>query len=233
MIPLKDTVARRLFPLITWVIILLNSAVFLFEISLPPEALKEAVAIFGVVPARFSQPGPLPVIDYLDVITSMFIHGGWLHIIGNMWFFFLFGRSLEDRMGHLRFLAFYLLCGISAGATYIIFDSQSTLPSIGASGAIAGVMGAYILTFPTARILTLIPILFIPFFVEIPAFFFLGLWFFIQVLSETFTYFSHVPGGGVAWWAHIGGFITGMVLLFVFRKKSRPHQPDEFHNYAK
>lgn len=233
MIPLKDTVLRRLFPLISWTIILLNFIVFFFEISLPPGALREFIIIFGVVPARFSQPGTLPLIDYLDVVTSMFIHGGWLHIIGNMWFFFLFGRSLEDRMGHMRFLTFYFLCGISAGATYIIFDSQSTVPSIGASGAIAGVMGAYILAFPTARILTLIPIIIFPLFIEIPAFFFLGFWFLIQVMSETFSYFSHVPGGGVAWWAHIGGFITGMILLFIFRKKSRSHQPDEFHNYAK
>jgi membrane associated rhomboid family serine protease len=233
MIPLKDTVTRGLFPLITWSIILLNFAVFFFEISLTPESLREFVIIFGVVPARLSQPGPVPVIDYLNVVSSMFIHGGWLHIIGNMWFFYLFGRSLEDRMGHTRFLAFYLLCGITAGATYIIFDSQSTVPSIGASGAIAGVMGAYILAFPTARILTLIPILFFPFFIEIPAFFFLGFWFLIQVISEAFSYFSHVPDGGVAWWAHIGGFITGMVLPFVFRRRKRPHQPDEFHNYVK
>ncbi len=232
MIPLKDTVIRRLFPFITWTIILLNFVVFFFEISLSPEALQQVVIIFGVVPARFAVPGPLPVIDYLDIITTMFIHGGWLHILGNMWFFYLFGRSLEDRMGHFRFLVFYFLCGITASLTYIIFDFHSTVPSIGASGAIAGVMGAYILAFPTARILTLIPILFIPFFIEIPAFFFLGFWFLIQVMSETFSYLSHAPGG-VAWWAHIGGFIMGMVLLFVFRKKGRPHQPDELHGYAK
>ena len=232
MIPLKDSVFRRLFPLMTWTIICLNAAVFFLELHMPSEVLNEFVFTFGVVPARYAGAGPLSTIDYMDVITSMFIHGGWLHIIGNMWFFYLFGGSVGGRMGHWRFLIFYILCGVSAGATYIIFDPHSAIPSIGASGAIAGVMGVYILMFPKSRILTLIPIIFIPFFVEVPAIIFLGFWFLIQVMSETVSYFS-ATSGGVAWWAHIGGFVAGMILMVPFRAKSRPHQPDELHNYAK
>jgi membrane associated rhomboid family serine protease len=241
MIPLKDNVFRREFPVMTWIIILVNAAVFLFEISLPPDALNQVIQVFGLVPARYVELGLSPgsrfsVLRYLPLVTCMFLHGGWLHIIGNMWFLYLFGGSVEDRIGHSRYLFFYLLCGIIAGLSYIVFDAQSSVPSIGASGAIAGVMGAYILMFPSARILTLFILVFIPFFFELPAFFYLGLWFFLQIASETFSYLSPELGFGVAWWAHIGGFAAGMILLFLFRKRKheyRSHQPDELHHYAR
>ncbi len=241
MIPLKDNIFRREFPSMTWMLILANAAVFWFELSLPEEVLNQIVQVFGIVPARYAELGLFPawrysLSRYLPLVTSLFLHSGWLHIIGNMWFLYLFGGSVEDRLGHARFLLFYLLCGISAGLAYVIFDVQSSVPSIGASGAIAGIMGSYILLFPTARILTLVPVIFIPLFFELPAFFYLGLWFLLQVFSETFSYLSPGAGVGVAWWAHIGGFAAGMILLFFFRKRKnefRRRQPDEWHHYAR
>ncbi|VAX26920.1 FIG056164: rhomboid family serine protease [hydrothermal vent metagenome] len=238
MFPVKDTVPRRDFPYITWMIILINGMVFLFEISLPEDSLKQLFYLFGVVPARYSHPDwavlfGLPLDDYWPFITNMFLHGGWIHIIGNMWMLYLFGDNVEDRMGHGRFLVFYLLSGIAASITYFIFDMHSTVPAIGASGAIAGVMGAYLVMFPTARVITLIPIFFLPFFIEIPAFLYLGVWFASQVFSGTFSLLAPEAGGGIAWWAHIGGFIAGMVLLPVFRKKKRSYRkyfPDEIYS---
>jgi len=241
MIPLKDTVFRREFPFMTWLIILISGAVFYFELSLPQEALIRLIYSFGVVPARYSDHGAfsvfqIPVSSYLPLITCMFLHGSWLHIIGNMWFLHIFGGSVEDRIGHGWYLFFYLLCGIISGLTYIIFDIQSNTPSIGASGAIAGIMGAYFVLFPTARVLTLIPIIFIPFFVELPAYFFLGFWFFLQVVSETFSRLSPEISGGIAWWAHIGGFTAGVLFLFLFRQKvalqHREH-PDKALHYLR
>jgi membrane associated rhomboid family serine protease len=164
----------------------------------------------------------------------MFMHGSWLHIIGNMWFLYLFGASVEDRMGKLRYFFFYVLCGLMAGFIYIYFDLQSMVPSIGASGAIAGVMGAYLVLFPTARIVTLIIIIIIPFFIELPALLYIAIWFFYQVLLEAIYASSPGLAGGIAWWAHIGGFVSGMLLLFPFRVKGLFHrQPyaDEQHRY--
>jgi membrane associated rhomboid family serine protease len=158
----------------------------------------------------------------------MFLHGGWLHILGNMWFLYLFGRTVEDRMGHLRFLIFYLLCGIAANIAYFMLDLRSAVPEFGASGAIAGVMGAYVVLFPTARILTLVPIFIFPWLVEIPALFFVGYWFLLQVFSGTLSFASQGSSGGVAWWGHVGGFLAGVLFLFMFRR--HPHRkqyPDE------
>ena len=149
----------------------------------------------------------------------MFLHGGWLHIIGNMWFLHLFGSTLEDRLGHGRFLIFYLLSGIAASVMYFLMAAYSKVPAFGASGAIAGVMGAYIVMFPRARILTLILILFFPIFVELSAFVYIGIWFLLQLFSGTLVLVSPTAGGGVAWWGHIGGFLTGIMLLPFFRKK--------------
>ncbi|HPC72947.1 MAG TPA: rhomboid family intramembrane serine protease [Syntrophales bacterium] len=241
MIPLKDTVYRREFPIMTWLIILVSTAVFYYELSLPREVLEQVFYSFGVVPARYSDHGALsvsqvPLPAYLPLITSLFLHGSWLHIIGNMWFLYIFGGSVEDRIGHGRYLFFYLLCGIISGLTFVLFDLQADSPSIGASGAIAGIMGAYFILFPTARVLTLIPIIIIPFFVELPAYFFLGLWFFLQVVSETTSRLSPEISGGIAWWAHIGGFLTGAFLLLLFRKKGplrRREHPDRALHYLK
>lgn len=165
----------------------------------------------------------LQLINYLSFLTTMFLHGGWLHFLGNMWFLKIFGSKVEDRMGHGRFLVFYLIAGVLASMSYIYFSPRSSMPVIGASGAIAGVMGAYYVLFPRARILTLIPIFIIPWFVELPAIFFLGWWFLIQLFSGTVAQVLPAAGGEVAWWAHIGGFIFGIVLVPFFRKNPRTY----------
>ena len=239
MFPLKDTIQRLGFPSMTWALIILNGVIFLLEISIPKDILGTVFYHFGLVPARYSYPRwayihGLPFDDYLSFLTNMFLHGGWLHIIGNMWFLHLFGSTLEDRLGHGRFLIFYLLSGIAASVIYFMVDIHSTLPAFGASGAIAGVMGAYIVTFPRARIVTLILIFFIPIFVEISAFVYIGLWFLMQLISGTLTLGSPEAGGGVAWWGHIGGFVVGTVLLPFFRRNgpsSRRTYPDETYHY--
>jgi membrane associated rhomboid family serine protease len=240
MIPLKDTIPRIGFSFITWTLILLNAIVFVFEISISKDSLQQLFYLFGLVPERYTYPKwalihGLPPGNFSPFLTNMFLHGGWLHIIGNMWFLHLFGSTVEDRMGHLRFLFFYLLSGLAANLIFFMFDLHSAIPEFGASGAIAGVMGAYIVMFPKAQILTLIPILFIPFLVNLPALFYLGVWFLIQVLSGTLSFTSHGAGGGIAWWAHIGGFVTGIVLLPFFRNRKLSYRksfPDEIYHYV-
>ncbi len=229
MLPIKDTIPRTGFATVTWILIVLNGAIFLFEISLPKDILGRAFYLFGLVPAKYSYPRwayihGMPFDHYLSFLTSMFIHGGWLHILGNMWFLRLFGSRVEDSLGHIRFLIFYLLSGIAAGAIYFTVDIHSTIPEFGASGAIAGVMGAYMVMFPKARIVTLIPIFFLPLFVELSAIFFVGYWFILQLLSGTLSLTSQGSGGGVAWWAHIGGFIAGILFLSFFKRKGRTYR---------
>lgn len=239
MIPLRDTIPRIGFPLVVCFLIAINGIIFLYELSLPKDLLTSFLYLFGLVPERYSAPHwalvhGLSFDDYLSFFTNMFLHGGWLHIIGNMWFLYLFGSRVEDQMGHVRFLIFYLLAGIAASVIYFVADIHSTIPAFGASGAIAGVMGAFIVMFPKARILTLIPIFFFPLFIELSAFFFIGYWFVIQLLSGTLSFASHQASGGVAWWAHIGGFVVGIVLVPFFRKKEhtyRRHYPDEKYKY--
>jgi len=235
MIPIRDTIPHRRFPFSTWFIIILNGLVFIFELSLSEEDLRQFTYVFGVVPQRyfhlesFLSQGFLA--DYLPFLSSMFLHGGWFHIIGNMWFLHLFGDNVEDCMGHIRFLIFYLLSGITATLIFVYFEPHSRFPVIGASGAIAGVMGAYFIMFPRSRILTLLPVLFIPYFIEIPAVIFLGLWFILQLFSGTFALVIPEAGGGIAWWAHIGGFIVGILLLPIFRKKAyrRRYRDERYH----
>lgn len=216
MIPIRDAARSAHFPLINWLLIVANSLAFFWQLSLGPR-LQEAVFLYGIVPMRYSDPVAAAHFTLLEQVlpffTSMFLHGGWLHILGNMWFLYIFGDNIEDRLGSIRYLFFYLLCGIAAGLIHLITNWHSRLPTIGASGAIAGVMGAYVLLFPRARILTLVPIFFFVQFFEIPAFIFLGYWFLIQLLSAGLT-----PSemGGVAWWAHIGGFVAGAVLVKLF-----------------
>jgi membrane associated rhomboid family serine protease len=211
----------------TWLIILANGLVFAYELSLPPPVLKGFFFDFGIVPARYFHSGGLsgaglPLLDYLPFLSSMFLHGGWAHILGNMWFLYLFGDNVEDRMGHVRFLVFYLLSGLSAGAIHYWTNIHSTLPTIGASGAIAGVMGAYFVLYPRSRIITLVPIFFYPLFLEIPAILFLFFWFLTQILSGSLALASGESFGGIAWWAHAGGFAAGIVLQFLF-VRSRGH----------
>jgi membrane associated rhomboid family serine protease len=220
-------------PVVTRALILVNVVVFFFELALPESLLESVFYLFGLVPARFTQPEwaawiGLPVDSYWPFLTHQFLHGGWLHIIGNMWMLWIFGDNVEDRMGPGRFLTFYLLCGFAAGATHMLTNPDSTVPSVGASGAIAGVLGAYFLLYPMARVLVLLPILFLPFFFEVPAVVFLGVWFFIQLFSGTLALAGPEQVGGIAWWAHIGGFVAGMLMRGLFvRRRIRPLQPDE------
>ncbi len=228
MFPIKDTVPRIGFPAVTWALIFLNGIIFIFEISIPEDILQQLFFLFGLVPARYSYPDWAL---FLPFLTNMFLHGGLFHILGNMWFLHIFGSSVEDRMGHLRFLVFYLLSGISANVFYFLVAIHSKVPELGASGAIAGVMGAYIVMFPNARIITMFLILFFPVFVEISVFFYVGFWFFMQILSGVMSLGVNETGG-VAWWAHIGGFIAGILLLPFFRNKRytpRKAYPDEIH----
>ena len=221
MFPIRDTVPNRSFPATTWLIIILCGIVFLFETTLRPKALDKFIVFFGIVPVEYTKHHRhgLPLIDYLSFLTTMFLHGGWIHFLGNMWFLKIFGSKVEDGMGHGRFLFFYLICGILASLFFIYFSPRSSMPVIGASGAIAGVMGAYYVMYPRARILTFIPIFIFPWFIEVSAFFFLGWWFLLQLFAGTFAQVVPTGGGGVAWWAHIGGFIAGIVLVHFFRKR--------------
>jgi membrane associated rhomboid family serine protease len=213
MIPIRDTIPSKNYPIVNNTIIGINVVVYLVQISLVPD-LNRFVYIYGLVPARYSIP---QITSYFSMsqqifslISFMFLHGGFWHLLGNMWSLYIFGDNIEDRLGPFRYLVFYLLCGITSGLSHLIINIHSNIPTIGASGAIAGVMGAYLILHPNAQILTLIPIIFIPWFIEIPAFFFLGLWFFIQFISAAG---SHGGIGGIAWWAHIGGFIFGIIFL--------------------
>jgi membrane associated rhomboid family serine protease len=213
MIPIRDTIRSKNFPAVNFLIIGLNILVFIWQLLQGPR-LEEDLFLFGIVPIRYSNPDIssqfTPFQQVLPFLTSMFLHGGFLHILGNMWFLYIFGDNIEDRLGHLRYLIFYLLCGVAAGLIHLFTNWNSKMPTIGASGAIAGVMGAYLLLYPRARVLTLIPIFFFFQFVELPAFIFLGFWFFIQLFSAGLAP-SNV--GGVAFWAHIGGFVSGLILV--------------------
>jgi rhomboid family protein len=207
MFPLRDTQPSYSRPLITVLIILLNVVVFLHEFSLDEYSRNYFIAHYGLVPARF---------HFSAVLTSMFLHGGWMHIIGNMWFLWIFGDNVEDVFGHFKYLVFYLLCGIAAAFTQVVFSAGSRLPMVGASGAIAGVMGAYLIKFPKSRIVTLVFIFIFFTTIEVPAGLMLAYWFFIQFFSGIGTIgYSHVSQGGTAFFAHIGGFITGMILVGV------------------
>jgi len=235
MFPIQDSVPSRSVPVVTRALILINVVVFFFELSLSRESIIQLFYLFGVVPARFTDPEwaasiGFPIGSYWSLLTHQFLHGGWLHIVANMWTLWIFGDNVEDRMGPLRFIIFYLVCGVLAALTQVLVTPDAMIPSVGASGAIAGVLGAYLLFFPTARLIVLIPILFFPFFFELPAVIFLVLWFFIQLFSGTAMLASPQQVGGIAFCAHIGGFIAGMLLcrFFVRRPVRRRLQPDEY-----
>jgi rhomboid family protein len=215
MIPLRDVIPSRTTPVVTVAIIALNAVAWLYELSLPERSLDALLKIYGVVPAAF-QP--------MTLVTSMFLHGSWSHVIGNMWYLWIFGDNVEDRMGHGRFIVFYLLCGIGAALAHIAAQSTSLLPTIGASGAIAGVMGAYFVLYPHSRVLTLIPLIIVWEVVEIPAIFLLGFWFVMQLFSAgAIAVSANTAGsGGIAFVAHVAGFVLGLVGVFVFRKRQAP-----------
>ena len=216
MIPIRDTIPSKNYPVVNNCIIGINVVLYLVQMAQGPD-LNRFVYIYGLVPARYSIPQITSYFttgqQFFSLLSFMFLHGGFWHLLGNMWSLYIFGDNIEDRLGPLRYLVFYLLCGITSGLSHLIFNLNSNMPTIGASGAIAGVMGAYLILHPNAKILTLIPIIFIPWFIEIPAFFFLGFWFVLQFINAAG---SHGSIGGIAWWAHIGGFIFGIIFLKIF-----------------
>ena len=220
MIPLRDDIPTETFPFVTIFLIGLNSVLFVYQLSLG-EAAGDLAAAFGAVPAEITRgielTPALPLPPELTLFTSMFLHGGLLHLGGNMIFLWIFGNNVEDSVGHLRFLLFYLLCGLVAAGAHIVFNPESRLPMIGASGAVSGVLSAYFLLYPRARVLTLILIGFFIQTVLVPAAFFIGLWFFIQFVAGWSSLGSQK--GGVAWFAHVGGFLAGIPLLLLFKKR--------------
>lgn len=215
MIPLKNLSPRRTFPLMTMVLIVANVIVFLHQLALGPQGNMAFLETYGLVPAKiqWALSGRHVTMGaaFTPFFTSMFLHGGILHILGNMWFLWIFGGNVEDRLGHAFYLIFYLICGLGSAATQTIFSWGSRVPAIGASGAISGVLGAYILFLPGSRILTLVPLFIIWFTAQIPALVFIGLWFMLQFLSGLGS-LGTTSSGGVAWWAHVGGFVLGLLL---------------------
>ena len=217
MIPLRDTIPAKNYPVVNTAIIGMNIVIFLVQLSQGADWNRFAY-IYGLVPARYSMPqisvyfsAPQQVFSF---VSYMFLHGGFWHLLGNMWSLYIFGDNVEDRLGPLRYLVFYFICGIASGLSHLLLNLQSNLPTIGASGAIAGVMGAYFILHPRSKILTLIPIIFIPYFIEIPAFVFLGIWFLLQFINAAT---SQGQAAGVAWWAHIGGFIFGIIIIKIMQ----------------
>jgi membrane associated rhomboid family serine protease len=210
MFPLRDIIPSRTTPVVTLALIAANAAWWLYELTLPEPALVEFVHVYGIVPAT---------LDLSTLLTSLFLHGSWFHVIGNMWYLWIFGDNVEDRMGHGRFLVFYLLCGMGASVGHVLMDPASTVPAIGASGAIAGVMGAYFVLYPRSRVLTLVPIFFYIEIIELPAVILLGVWFLMQVLSAGATAVSPGQAGGIAFAAHAAGFLLGAAGVLVFRKQ--------------
>lgn len=234
MIPLKDMTPRRAFPFVTLLLILVNVLVFVHQLSLSQAAGNAFVNTYGLVPAKISlalagrhftmQQALLPL------FTCMFLHGGFLHIIGNMWFLWIFGGNVEDRLGSIPYLFFYLVAGIGSGISQTLFSWGSHIPSIGASGAISGVLGAYVVFFPNSRILTLVPLLIIFFTWRIPAVIFIGLWFIAQFLSGISSLGTQSMGG-VAWWAHVGGFLIGVVVAAIVRAAGGANRPAPSYYY--
>ena len=227
-IPINDHIRRQSFWFITLALIAANVVAFMFELSLGRD-LDRLIYVFGIIPARYTTPRGLATLSpqsfFVPVFGSMFLHGGWLHLLGNMLFLFVFGRSVEDRFGHIKFTLIYFLGGLGGAMVHIFFSAGSRVPSIGASGAIAGVLGAYAASFPGARITTIIPLFFFFWTVEVPALLLLGYWFLIQFFTGfAMLAIQSATGGGVAWWAHVGGFLVGLFLAFTLppRRRRRP-----------
>jgi membrane associated rhomboid family serine protease len=228
MLPIRDDAPRFTTPYVNYFLIAVNVLVFLFEVTLQPFSLQQFIFQFGFVPARttaylLGEHSIGAAAAFLPVLTAMFLHGGWLHVLGNMWFLYIFGDNVEDHFGHFRYLAVYLLSGILGSAVHTIFNPASNVPSVGASGAIAGVMGAYFVLYPRSRVLTLTPFFF---FIWLPAWIMLGYWFLVQFLSGAATAMTQTAqtGGGIAVWAHVGGFVAGIVLLKLFPSRPRRYQ---------
>jgi membrane associated rhomboid family serine protease len=224
MIPIRDDQPRFSTPYLTYFLIALNLLIYFFESVLDPGQLKVLVYQFGVVPAHVTALGAgagNPVAVLIPFFTSMFLHGSWWHVIGNMWFLWIFGDNIEDYLGHFKYLVFYLISGVAAAATQVVLDPSSRVPTVGASGAIAGVLGAYFILYPRARVSTWFPPIF---FFYLPAWAILGYWFVMQFLAGAATSIAYESRstGGVAFWAHVGGFVAGFVLIKLFPE--RPHR---------
>jgi membrane associated rhomboid family serine protease len=222
MIPIGDSVPIRCWPVVTWGLIAINALVFFHELSLGP-ALEPFLRTWGFVPADYfllGQTAPEAWVErYVPLVSSMFLHGGWAHLIGNMIYLWIFGDNVEDRLGHLRYLGFYLLSGVVAALVQAHLFPSSTIPTVGASGAISGVLGAFLVLFPTARVFTLVPLLLFFPIVQLPAVLYLGFWFLMQLMSGTASLALASDAGGVAWWAHVGGFVVGLVLAPLLRRR--------------
>lgn len=230
MIPLRDTVPARRFPIVNTVLIGLNVVVFLVEFTIGPQELQALIGACGLVPARFWAGGGLD--RWWPLFASMFLHAGWWHLIANMLSLYIFGDNVEDRLGHFRYLLFYLAGGLAAGGAHLLAYRASTVPTIGASGAIACVLGSYLMLFPHARVITLVPIFYLIRVVEIPALIYLGFWF-ISQLANGFLALAAADvlqsqTGGVAWWAHIGGFVFGLALVRLVCARPCRTYPDQY-----
>lgn len=230
MIPIRDDQPRFSTPFVNYFIIALNVVVFFFELSAGAQnhrSLNGLVYHFGIVPVNFVHalsraPHPNLSVAFLPILTSMFLHGGWLHIIGNMWVLWIFGDNIEDYLGHFTYLIFYLVCGFAAAITHILLNAGSNVPTVGASGAIAGIMGAYFLLYPRAKVLTLVPLIIFFTFWWLPAWIVLGYWFALQFFSGAATQVAYTTqGGGIAFWAHVGGFVTGVALIKIVPHRAR------------
>jgi membrane associated rhomboid family serine protease len=224
MFPIKDSIPASRFPIMNWLIILLNTAIFIYQLQLSDAQLGAFFIKFGLIPSNFnawhqSDFLSLRVFTVFPFITNIFLHGGWLHFLANMWTLVIFGDNVENRMGSFRYLAFYLLCGILASITHSFININSVVPAIGASGAIAGVMAAYMFLFPFAKVVLLLPVLFVPLFFNISAFIYIGIWFLIQLWNGGLLLRTATLSTGIAFWAHIGGFISGVILFNLFLKK--------------
>lgn len=221
MIPIRDNVPRVTPPYAVLIIIAINVLAFMYTRVLDGRSLVYLYHLFGVVPARFFEPEWAAWAGYPDtlgwpLLTYMFLHGGWMHLIINMWMLWIFGDNIEDVTGHGWFVLFYILCGLSAVALHMVFEQNSPTPIVGASGAVAGIMGAYVVLYPHGKVLTLIPIIIYPLIIRVPAAIFLGVWFATQLVSGLYS--SVQEAHGVAWWAHVGGFVAGIILIRYFRR---------------
>lgn len=225
MFPLRDINPRSSKPVVTIALVVANALAFLYELSLGSAGQQQLFFALGVIPARARLLTISPTVDFGDVflpfLSSMFLHGGFWHILGNMWFLWVFGDNIEDRMGHGRFLVFYLLSGLVAGLAHTFMNLDSAVPAIGASGAVSGVMGAYLVLFPTSRVVTLVTLGWFLTTINLPAYAIILYWFVVQLVMGGAAAVGPRAGGGVAWWAHIGGFLAGMALVFLFRRQQR------------
>ena len=226
MIPVASSVPSRRAAVTVWLLILANTIIFGIELGLDDLEFGEFATMWGIVPARFHEAQWLSehIYNYTTFFTSMFIHGGWLHIILNMWFLWIFGHNVEDLMGTRRFLLFYFLCGFVSGAVCVVFSPITHIPTVGASGAIAGILGAYFILFPRARLIVMFPLIFIPIFFSLPAFAYLVMWFLIQYVNTVLPVAGMGEESGVAWWAHVGGFLAGLALSPIFAPHWRQHR---------